>query len=108
MSEEKPVNHRTLVGHQRRQKMLLHLIDSAISVYAEKGIDATLIDDVIVAADVSRGTFYNYFRTTTELLAAVGEALSNETLRLIESEVDRKSTRLNSSHVKRSRMPSSA
>lgn len=38
----------------------------------------SVIDDVIAEAGVSRGTFYNYFRTNTELMAAVGETLADE------------------------------
>lgn len=81
------MNHRTRVGIERRQKMRMRLIESALLVFAEKGVDASVIDDVIVAAEVSRGTFYNYFRTTAELLAAVGELLGNEMMVLIEGVV---------------------
>lgn len=81
------INHRTRVGIERRQKMRLRLIESALVVFADKGVDASVIDDVIVAAGVSRGTFYNYFRTNAELLAAVGEVLSNELVNQIEQVV---------------------
>lgn len=77
------INHRTRVGIERRQKMRMRLIESALQVFSEKGVDASVIDDVIVAAGVSRGTFYNYFSTNVELLAAVGEELSNEIMHRI-------------------------
>lgn len=80
-------NHRTRVGIERRQKMRRRLIESALLVFSEKGVDASVIDDVIVAAGVSRGTFYNYFRTNTELLVAVSEELSNEIIHMIETVV---------------------
>jgi len=60
-------------GAERRQRMRLRLIESALPVFAEKGLDAASIDDVIAAAGVSRGTFYNYFRTDVELAAAVSD-----------------------------------
>lgn len=81
------LNHRTRVGQERRQKMRLRLIESALLVFSEKGVDVSVIDDVIALAGVSRGTFYNYFRTNSELVAAVGETLSNELVSLIESHV---------------------
>jgi AcrR family transcriptional regulator len=56
-------------------------------VFASKGADASVIDDVISAAGVSRGTFYNYFKTNAELVAAIGETLSNELVDLIEGRV---------------------
>ena len=79
--------HRSRVGAERRHRTRLRLVESALEVFAAKGVDATVIEEVIAAAGVSRGTFYNYFRTDHELLAAVGEAISNETVRRIESVV---------------------
>jgi len=84
---EKITDHRTRVGHERRQKMRARLIESALIAFADKGVDASVIDDVISVAGVSRGTFYNYFRTNTELVAAVGERVSNELVGLIEEHV---------------------
>ena len=79
--------HRSRVGAERRHRTRLRLVESALEVFAAKGIDATVIDEVIAAAGVSRGTFYNYFRTDHELLAAVSQAISTETVRRIESVV---------------------
>ena len=62
-------DHRTRVAAERRARMHRKLVESALLVFAEKGVDASVIEDVIAAADVSRGTFYNYFRTNGELLA---------------------------------------
>jgi len=63
------------------------LVESALLVFAEKGVDAPVIEDVIAAADVSRGTFYNYFRTNGELLAAAIQELGNELVEHIEERV---------------------
>jgi AcrR family transcriptional regulator len=80
-------DHRTRVGAERRQRMRLRLIESALPVFAEKGLDAASIDDVIAAAGVSRGTFYNYFRTDVELAAAVSDELTSEAIGQIEAAV---------------------
>ncbi len=77
-------DHRSRVAQERRERMRQRLIESAMLVFAEKGVDASVIDDVIAAANVSRGSFYNYFRTNTELLGAVGEQLGNEMMQIIE------------------------
>lgn len=87
MASEPASDHRTRVGNERRRKMRLRLIESAFIVFAEKGVDVSVIDDVIAVAGVSRGTFYNYFRANGELMAAVGETLSNELVDLIETTV---------------------
>ena len=59
------------------------LVESALFVFAEKGVDASVIEDVIAAAGVSRGTFYNYFRTNGELLVAAIEELGDEVVDLV-------------------------
>ena len=63
------------------------LIESAVLVFAEKGLDASVIDDVIEIAGVSRGTFYNYFHSNRELLIATSDQLGNELIHIIERNV---------------------
>ena len=80
-------DHRPRVAAERRARMRRTLVEAALLVFAEKGVDASVIDDVITAAGVSRGTFYNYFRTNAELLIAANEELGNELVRNIEESV---------------------
>ncbi|MFT3720687.1 TetR/AcrR family transcriptional regulator [Pseudorhodoferax sp.] len=83
-SEEKAQDHRVRVGALRREKTRLRLLQSALAVVADKGIDAAVIDDFIAAAGVARGTFYNHFRTTGELLFALATAMSDEVLQIVD------------------------
>jgi AcrR family transcriptional regulator len=83
----KSIDHRTRVGNERRRKMRQRLIESALAVFNEKGLEAAVIDDVISTAGVARGTFYNYFKTIEELLAALGTELGNEVMRPVERAV---------------------
>jgi AcrR family transcriptional regulator len=76
--------YQTRVGALRRERTRNRLIESALGVFAQKGPDAPVIDDFIAAAGVARGTFYNYFRTTGELLAAVAGDTSDEVLGVID------------------------
>ena len=69
--------------------MRARLVECALAVFAEKGVGASVIQDVIASAEVSQGTFYNYFRTNEELLAAVAQELSNELMEGIEAAVNR-------------------
>ncbi len=86
---ESPVatDHRPRVAAERRARMRRKLVESALLVFAEKGVDASVIEDVIAAAGVSRGTFYNYFRTNAELLVAAIDELGNEVVDLVELRV---------------------
>jgi AcrR family transcriptional regulator len=56
-------------------------------VFAQRGIGSSVIPEVIAAAGVSQGSFYNYFRTNDDLLAAVSEALSHDMVQMIEGVV---------------------
>jgi AcrR family transcriptional regulator len=78
-----PEDHRVRVGAQRREKTRLRLLQSAVEVFSQKGMDASVIDDVIAAAGVSRGTFYNYFSTSAELVRALVVAMSDEIVAVI-------------------------
>ncbi len=89
MSKLPNPDHRTRVAAERRERMRSRLVECALAVFAEKGVGASVIQDVIAAAEVSQGTFYNYFRTNEELLAAVAQELSNELLEGIERTVNR-------------------
>lgn len=87
MKKTTTTDHRPRVAASRRAKMRRRLIESAVLVFAEKGVDASIIDDVILTAGVARGTFYNYFNSNKELLIAVNEELANELLTLVEAQV---------------------
>ena len=75
------VDHRTRVGQQRRARTRAHIIGTALAVFAEKGTDAPVIDDFIRAAGVARGTFYNHFTSTQELLDAATKTLEDNVMR---------------------------
>jgi AcrR family transcriptional regulator len=80
-------NHQKRAGIERRERTRALLIRSAIDVFARRGPDAPVVDDFIAAAGVARGTFYNYFKTAHELLAAVTEELNEEVLTMVDPHV---------------------
>jgi len=59
-------------GHRKRERTRRQLIAAGLRVLAEKGQGLT-ISDVVVAAEVSNGTFYNYFADREALLEALAE-----------------------------------
>lgn len=62
---------RAAAAEQRRARTRERLLDAASAVIAEKGPDATSVEEIVAAAGVSRGTFYNYFPTTDDLIHAL-------------------------------------
>ena len=79
------IDHRTRVGRERSARTETRILEAALGVFADMGPDAPKIDDFVQAAGISRGTFYNYFESVEELLAATSEWTTRE---LIETHRD--------------------
>lgn len=86
------IDHRTRVAADRRERMRARLMEAALLVFGSDGADAGVIDDVIRQANVSRGTFYNYFKNSDDLLRAVamqaGDDLMAAAMILVERQQD--------------------
>ena len=57
-------------GHKKRERTRTQLLNAGIHVMAEKG-EAFTVSDVVAQANVSSGTFYNYFADRDELITAL-------------------------------------
>ena len=77
-------DHHPRVAAERRERMRARLLASAMRLVAEKGPAATSIDDVIAAAEVSRGTFYKYFPSPDALVRELAVAIANELIAMAE------------------------
>ena len=82
-SPRRPIHHRTLSAQAQKARTRATIIQAAIPVFAARGPDLPVIDDFARAAGVSRGTFYNYFQTTRELLEAAMSVISDELIEAI-------------------------
>jgi AcrR family transcriptional regulator len=71
------VDHRPRVAAERRERMRARLLECALSLSATHGPERLTIDDVIAAADVSRGTFYKYFDSPGSLVQALAVEVTN-------------------------------
>jgi len=67
--------------------MQARIIEAALPVFAAAGEHAPVIDDFIKAAGVARGTFYNYYKSTAELLEATRKWLDDDLIQSIEGEI---------------------
>lgn len=67
------------------------LLQVSAQVFAARGIREATIDDLIEAADVSRRTFYQYFRSKDELLVALFTVSCELLLHVLRAEIQRAS-----------------
>ncbi|KCZ86090.1 regulatory protein TetR [Hyphomonas adhaerens MHS-3] len=72
------IMERAEIGRRKRRKTRAILVDAAMRVFAEKGLEAATNAEVFSEAGVSRGTFYNYFETKEDLLKAVASELVDQ------------------------------
>jgi len=72
-------DHRVRMARQRRQRMRAHLLDAVMVVCSSEGKGhSAVIDDVIRHAKVSRGTFYKYFDSLEQAIAALALQMADE------------------------------
>ena len=70
---------------RRRAEIRERLFRAALRLFAERGFMETTVEDITEAADVGKGTFFNYFRTKEHVLATFGA----ERLAALERAVER-------------------
>lgn len=68
--------------------MRARLLESALVLAAAKGLEAVSIDDVIAAAEVSRGSFYKYFDTPAGLMQELAVEVSRGVIEAMHPLVD--------------------
>lgn len=63
-------------GETKRFRTRGLILDTAVSLIAEKGIDRASIAEITERAGLSNGSFYYHFRDKAELIDAVGAAIA--------------------------------
>ena len=76
---------RTGRRERRRAEIRDRLFRAALRLFAERGYLETTVEDITEAADVGKGTFFNYFPTKEHVLATFGA----ERIAAIERALDR-------------------
>ena len=60
---------------EKREATRKEILEAAKKLFLSKGYDETSIDDIVLAADLAKGTFYYHFESKEELLVALQEAI---------------------------------
>ncbi|HZG79161.1 MAG TPA: TetR family transcriptional regulator [Brevibacillus sp.] len=66
------------------------ILEAAIDVISEKGLDNTSISDIVKKAGVAQGTFYLYFSSKKALIPAIADNLLGITLERIKEKTQTK------------------
>jgi AcrR family transcriptional regulator len=81
----KRLDHRVRVGRERSARTEARILDAALRLFVARGDETPTIEDVVRAAGVSRGTFYNYFDSVDALRTATSEWTTRGAFEAIES-----------------------
>jgi AcrR family transcriptional regulator len=69
ITTSEPANRRERHSAERRER----LFRAALDLFARKGFAETTVEDITNAADLGKGTFFNYFPSKEHILLAFGE-----------------------------------
>ena len=69
---------------RRRLRTRAALLDAGKALFAEHGVDAVTIDDIVATADVAKGSFYNHFPDK----GALAQALADLARSAVESQAE--------------------
>ena len=68
------------------------LIEAAMRLFAERGLDDTAVSDIVAAAQVAQGTFYLYFESKADVVNAVVVDISEQIVEGVEEIADEEGT----------------
>lgn len=81
MSDLKSSGAREGLRSRKRRETRQRISSSALALFLEKGFEATTVDEIAAAADVSKRSFFDYFPSKEEVIAAwqdeFGQALAD-------------------------------
>lgn len=57
--------------HDPDQKTKQHILETAMNLFSEKGLENVNVEDIVKEVGVTRGAFYHYYKSREELIADV-------------------------------------
>ena len=70
-SDENPAG--SGLRERKRRETAMRIRAAGLRLFAEKGYDATTLDDIAAAAEISRRTFFYYFKSKDDILLSLRE-----------------------------------
>ena len=67
-----PVDRRKKEFEEAKKKKMEYIVEKALEIFCDKGIDNTKVTDIAKAADVGVASVYRYFKTKADIAIEVG------------------------------------
>src|SRR5215813_410829 len=55
---------------RKKDALRVQIVSTAIELFSARGIDVVRVEDIAEAADIGKGTIYNYFKTKEDIAVA--------------------------------------
>lgn len=65
------------------------IIEAAVKIFQEKGIEKAKVSDIVKLAGIAQGTFYLYFPSKLSVMPAIAEVMVEKMMIEVKSEVDK-------------------
>src|SRR5256885_10000810 len=78
---------------RRKEETRTQIFQAAMKLFEKKGIFGTTVEEITEAADVGKGTFFNYFPSKEAILSALAERQLGVIHRAVEKAKDASSVR---------------
>src|SRR5690625_4406734 len=79
---------------QTRPPTKERILDAAAAVFSEKGYYGTAVDDIVVASDTSKGSFYHFFPNKQGIFLALIDQMYKQLLRRVERAIQKEARAL--------------
>lgn len=80
-------SHSFLEGYIIDSTKRERILQSAINVFSEQGLEKTKVADIVKQAGIAQGTFYLYFHSKYALIPAIAEKLLDDILNIMDERV---------------------
>jgi AcrR family transcriptional regulator len=70
---------------RRRARTRAALLEAGRALYALRGLDAVSVDEIVAAADVAKGSFYNHFRDKDGFAREIAGGVRRQAERTVEA-----------------------
>ena len=72
---------------QKREATRQEILAAAKELFQTKGFDETSIDDIVLSANLAKGTFYYHFESKDELLVALQEVVLSKSIESVRQKM---------------------
>ncbi|WP_435135072.1 TetR/AcrR family transcriptional regulator [Formosa sp. A9] len=63
---------------EKKKKTRASILKASLKLFSEKGLENTSISDIVEVSNIGRGTFYNYYKTSTDVFCDILETLNQD------------------------------